>query len=133
MIFGVKSYDRFMKNKKRITLCGCKLSLQPTLRLIKDLPVFLKNSWDFMIFNNWINRNILRFLKGKNINKLWQKLFNQYKVKFKNYAYLWEKEAYKIEIKCHWKAFKSDLYSKQGSQNFSLFSLMGFSIKSVFQ
>ena len=31
-----------MKNKKRITLCGCKLSLQPTLRLIKDLPVFLK-------------------------------------------------------------------------------------------
>ena len=31
----------------------------------------------------------------KKVNKLWQKLWEQHNVKFKNYFYLREKEAYK--------------------------------------
>ena len=42
----------------------------------------------------WINFNTHRISKVKKVNKLWQKLSEQHNIKFKNYVYLREKEAY---------------------------------------
>ena len=58
-----------MENKNMIrTFCGCKPSM--------------------------INSDIHKISKSKKVNNLWQKLSEQQNMKFINYVYLREKEAY---------------------------------------
>ena len=41
---------------------------------------------------HWMNSKIHRISKGKKVNKLWRKLFDQHKVEFKSYVSLREKK-----------------------------------------
>ena len=78
-----------MKNKNIRTLCGCK-HFKKAFSLIKTLLVLIKK----LKALHWVNFNIHIVSKGKKVNKLQWKLFDQHKVKFKNYIYFREKEAY---------------------------------------
>ena len=88
VIFVVNRYKCFMENKNTIrTFCGCKPSEKkkknPPFNLIEMLLVLLKTQ------RHWINSKI-----QIKVNKLWQKLFSQDKVKFINQVCLKGKELY---------------------------------------
>ena len=77
------------KIKKIITFCGCKPSQKTGLSLIKILLVLMKKAQRY-----WMNFKIHRISKGRKVNKVWHKLFDQNQVKFYNQACLREREAY---------------------------------------
>ena len=61
-----------MENKN-ITFCDCKPSQKTTLSLTKILLALIKKAWTY-----WMNFKIHKTSKSRNVNKLWQKLLDQY-------------------------------------------------------
>ena len=88
VVFAINRYQYFTENKN-ITFCGCKPSQKTTLSLIKIFLALMKKTQRY-----WMNFKIQRISKDRKVNKLWQELFDQHQLKFKNQACLREREAY---------------------------------------
>ena len=103
IVFAVNRYECFMENRNIRRFCGCKpFKKKNNIEPHQNFTGSYKRTWRLSM-----NSKIHSISENKKANKLWQKLLEQHIVKFINYVYLREKEAYKnkwnVLVQCYTK------------------------------